>query len=479
MKSVTASTAPARSPLKAAADPAWRERSGRLFAEFERPARAMIRRAFRGAFCDDELDDIYASAWVGTLRALADRHAGLADDEIRSYLLTAVANQAGKELRRRRRKPTAPLELIASVPDNADSPEEQAASGEQSRVTRDLLVSLPPRRRAVMLLRYGWGLEPSQVCSLIGGLSPRAYRKEITRGVDELAEKMRAVEAGEWCREREPVLRSFVSGLAGEEEKRQARAHLAHCRHCVDFVTRLSGHLHDLGGVVATTATIDGLDGQVAFGDRLVEIGDRLGGLASRGGSAAADEATTAVSTGGARGTGAAGAGIFTKLAGLGTAGKLAIACAGGGIAATACVAAGVAPLGLGRGSDDEGRPAVERPATTRSHASAPTAPSVSVETLPSQIDNQHTPPPPSTPAPSTEAQSRDPVSEAAGSATSEAAPAPTVAPTAPPTEQEFGVAAAAAPPPASQATSPSSAASGGGSEPASSGSAVHQEFGP
>ena len=78
----------------------------------------MVRRAFRGAFSPDELDDIYASAWVGTLRALADRHAKLADDEIRSYVLTAVANQAGKELRRRKRKPTAPLELVGAVADH-------------------------------------------------------------------------------------------------------------------------------------------------------------------------------------------------------------------------------------------------------------------------------------------------------------------------------------------------------------------------
>ena len=88
-----------------------------MFEEFERPAKAMVRRAFRGAFGPDELDDIYAGAWVGTLRALADRHAELADDEVRSYVLTAVANQASKELRRRRRKPTAPIEAVGPVPE--------------------------------------------------------------------------------------------------------------------------------------------------------------------------------------------------------------------------------------------------------------------------------------------------------------------------------------------------------------------------
>src|SRR5690349_2810946 len=86
----------------------WRERAGRLFTEFERPAKGMVRRAFRGAFSPDEIDDIYSGAWLGVLRALAGKERGLSDDEVRSYVLTAVANQASRELRRRRRKPTAP-----------------------------------------------------------------------------------------------------------------------------------------------------------------------------------------------------------------------------------------------------------------------------------------------------------------------------------------------------------------------------------
>ena len=37
---------------------AWRERSGRLYEELQRPAQALVRRAFRGAFGDDEIEDI-------------------------------------------------------------------------------------------------------------------------------------------------------------------------------------------------------------------------------------------------------------------------------------------------------------------------------------------------------------------------------------------------------------------------------------
>src|SRR5262245_13322765 len=136
MKPHTAPTAIRRVAVEARGDD-WSLRSARLYEELARPARAMLRRAFRGAFGDDELDDIYASAWVGAFRALGPKHCELTDDEVRSYLFTAVAHQAGKELRRRRRKPIAPLELAASVADHvASSPEESAATAEQTRVTR-------------------------------------------------------------------------------------------------------------------------------------------------------------------------------------------------------------------------------------------------------------------------------------------------------------------------------------------------------
>jgi RNA polymerase sigma factor (sigma-70 family) len=466
MKPVAAS-APRVASLREAVDAAWRERSGRLFSEFERPAKAMVRRAFRGAFCNDELDDIYASAWVGTLRALSDRQAELDDGEIRSYVLTAVANQAGKELRRRRRKPTAPLELVGSVPDQSDTPEERAASREESLIARDVLASLPPRRRAVMLLRYGWGLEPSQVCGLIAGLSPRAYRKEVTRGIDELTEKMRVVESGDWCADREPVLKAFVAGLAGEEEGRQARAHLSHCRQCSEFVARLSGHLHDLGGTVAAIGTIDGLDGHIAIGDRLAELGDRASGLLARSGSSGVDDtASQLVTSGGVRGAGAAGAGALTKLASVGAAGKLALACVGGGIAATACVAAGVTPFGLGR---DQPPAAHERAAHLRSTLAPP---EVSTDTLPSQVGNEFVPPAPATGGSQNDAGAATEPTPAAAEPEPEAAP-PAVAATAPPPEQELGVAAAATPVPERSAPA---AADGGGSAEAA---AVHQEFGP
>ena len=91
-----------------------------------------------------------ADAWT-------HRHTELSEEEIRRYVMTAVAHHASKELRRRGRRPTAPLEALGEVADSASSPDERAVAMEDADLARDLLASLPKRRRAVMLLRYGWG----------------------------------------------------------------------------------------------------------------------------------------------------------------------------------------------------------------------------------------------------------------------------------------------------------------------------------
>ncbi len=433
----------------------------------------MVRRAFRGAFSADEIEDIYSGAWLGVLRALASRERDLNDDEIRSYVLTAVANQATRELRRRKRKPTAPLELVGGIPDQAAAPEDQVVSAERSQLTRDLLASLPPRRRAVMLLRYGWGLDPKQICRLVANLSPRAYRKEISRGVDELTEKMRAVEAGEWCGDREPVLKAYVAGLASDDEERQAKAHLAHCRSCSGFVARLSGHLHELGGAITASAVLGALRGGSGAGDRAVaaleRVRDGAAGLLSRRDPTELGDVAGAVATSGAaRGGGTAGAGLLAQLAGAGAAGKAAIVCLGGGMAATACVAVGVAPFTLDRAPES---PRSTASASKREAAKNPQAAgTLTVETLPSQIGHEVTPP-----EPAQQAQVEAAPAESKPRPEEEATP---LAESTPPVQQEFGVAAAAASS-APAAPTPGASPSSGTNSAGGNASAAEQEFGP
>lgn len=343
----------------------------------------MVTRAYGSALTEEELEDIYAAAWTATLSALRHRGERMNEHELRAYVLTAVASHASKEMRRRNRKPTAPLEDVQreSVADrHQPTPEELAIGSEAQGVARDLLASLPARRRAVMLLRYGWGLNPDEVCALITGLSRRAYRKEVTRGVEQLIERLGQVESGEWCRSREPMLRDYIAGTADDETRRQIEQHFRHCRACAELAGKLRVELNDLGGVIAIGATA-GLIGGVQ-----ASLADRVSGLLQGGREAAgvaAERVETTVGTvatsGGVRGAGATGAGVAAKLASTGGAAKVVLACIGAGAAATACVAAGVVP-GVTLSEVGLGGQATPKPARVSTHHAA--APQVRSEPL-------------------------------------------------------------------------------------------------
>jgi len=302
-------------------------------------------------------------------------------------------------------------------------------------------------------------------------LSPRAYRKEVTRGVDELTERLRRHERGDWCADREGVLKAFAAGLADADESRQARAHLSHCHGCSEFVARLGGHLHDLGAAAAVPASLDVLDGKASIFDRIGEAGERVrdavGGVVARGGGEGAGEIAGQIgAAGGTRGAaGGVGAALVAKVAGLGTAGKVAAVCLTGGAAATACLSVAVVPgLGpAGVGADRE-------QSSPRQPAAARTAAPEEVEINEPEVGRP-------APPPARQTRSRD-ADDPAGDARPEPPPVEQAEPVAadtPPVQQEFGVAATATPGGGggSSASPPGGGGMGGG------GSAVRREFGP
>ncbi len=337
-----------RRPAKHPDEGPWLERCSVLFEDLRRPARAMVARAYGKSLSDDEIDDVYSSAWTATLSALHNRGSEMSDAELRGYVLTAVASHASKELRRRSRKPTRLLTEAheRAVADNSQPlPDEQAIGSESKSIARDLLSSLPARRRAVMLLRYGWGLSPDEVCALVSGLSRRAYRKEVTRGVEQLVQRLEDLEAGDWCRSREPLLRDYLAGTADEATRLQVEQHMSHCRACADLAARLKDELNDFGGAVVLGAAA-GLIAGTRF--PVLERLSNLAQAAKDGVAVLVERAELAIGavamSGGSRGVGAVGAGVAAKLAAAGGAGKVALACLGAGVAATACLAAGVIP---------------------------------------------------------------------------------------------------------------------------------------
>jgi RNA polymerase sigma factor (sigma-70 family) len=448
----------------------WHERASALYEELRRPATGLIRRAYGSTFDETEIEDIYSSAWLGTLRALERKHAELSDEDVRSYLLTAVANHASKEIRRQKRKPVAPLEAAGAVPEVADSLQDRAERTESTHLTRDLLSSLPPRRRAVMLLRYGWELEPGEICGMIDGLSPRAYRKEITKGVDDLVERIKLVEQGEWCQEREPVLKAFAAGIATDDQALQAERHISHCRSCHEFVGKLSGHLHDVGSSILLPAALECVDGHSSFLDKAKDAFD--GARESAFGAATRTETSegiTAVTS--TRGAGAVGAGVLAKLSGAGLGAKAVLTCAGGLVAASVCVVAVLGPTS----SDGS----AEAPTAAPSDVVTPAAEAIRhvpvdqvlAESNPEPQRSEGRDPSRGSDGGNARSSGDSPASEPPAPSQSPAPePQPVLAPSTPPTTQEFGPEGAAQP-------------AGGGpppqTDPGSDEGAVAQEFGP
>ncbi|HET6830835.1 MAG TPA: sigma-70 family RNA polymerase sigma factor [Solirubrobacterales bacterium] len=440
----------------------WEARCARLFEEMRRPARAMVARAYGRALGDEEIDDVYSAAWAATLAALRERGRRMDEGELRAYILTAVASHASKELRRRSRKPLHPLEVEreqSTSDGHMPLPDEIAIGSEARSVARDLLTSLPERRRAVMLLRYGWGLSPREVCALIPGLSPRAYRKEVTRGVEDLIEGLGRVDSGEWCEQRRTLVRDLVAGTADEEGRRQALEHLGHCRACADLAARLRHDLHDAAGVLGLASVAGCIGGGAGLLGSLEALGAAV--KSALAGAAERIESAGTLATGAVKGS---GPGVLANVAGVGGATKTAVACIGAGAAATACVAAGVVP---GVSIEDDGRASRSPEARTtlqRERVDRPRTAMASVLELSGAVREQRheadpepsppEPPPPPEPEPDPE-------------------PVQPVEPVTPAPVEEFDPVAATAP---ADATTPPPAASGGGS---GASSVAQEEFGP
>ena len=277
------------------------------------------------------------------------------------------------------------------------------------------------------------------------------------------------VESGEWCVEREPLIRDLVAGTADDSSRRQAIEHLQHCRACSELAARLSQQLHEVGSVIALS-TVAGCIGGTGL-PLLERIGELIGGIrpaATNAADRAESALTTLAASGGAKGSGAAGAGIAAKLAGAGGAAKAALACIGASAAATACVAAGVVPgVSLPGLDPDTDRHAIasevsavpKRPAKPRTAIASviDVSHAVEHEGLPAPEPSPAGPPVPPPPPDSPPVQEVEPAEQPVASAPVE----------------EFDPVAAAAPAPV---PTPSGSGSSGGSAGAS---AAENEFGP
>ena len=393
------------------------------------------------------------------LRRLARRSAGAGrpgaqagDDEIRSYVLTAVANQASRELRRRSRKPTAPLELVGAAVDPAAAPDEIVVSAESSQADARpacLAAAAPPRRDAAAL-RLGTRAEP--------GLPARQEPIAARLPQGDQSRSRRADREDASGRTRRVVRRSRASAEGFRRRPRRLKTRSARPRLTSRTAAPARPSSPDYRGIStisaepsAAFATLRRSTAMPGFGDRAIaasrsrsrcrrwtvrpadptEIGDAAAGIAT---------------SGAARGGGTAGAGLFAQLAGAGAAGKAAIGvsrrwgrrdrlCRGGCRAFRGGSCAEVARPGALRSEKPPKRAATRRDADRLKHCPLRSA---------TRRRRQRRLP-----------QSRPQVERHAGGQPARGAKRIASSPSRrPPVQQEFGVAAAVAPAPATPASS-------------------------
>lgn len=202
-----------------------------------------------------DLEDVYQSAWLSIVRTESE----VAEPE--KYLFEAVHSEGLMELRRRRRKPVESLEaeepsvpaaLVASDP----SPYERAETAELSRLTEEILGELSAQQRAIVKLRWGWGLSREEIAGLLG-VTPRAVKREVECLGARLREQGEVIASGGWCERRRSLVTAYAIGLLSARRERRAESHLRNCPGCRALVRELRGRAEDLAAVLPVPTLAD------------------------------------------------------------------------------------------------------------------------------------------------------------------------------------------------------------------------------
>ncbi|NOY99227.1 MAG: sigma-70 family RNA polymerase sigma factor [Chloroflexi bacterium] len=123
---------------------------------------------------DQELAaDATQEAFLSAFRKIKSHRGG----SFRAWLLRIVTNACYDELRRKKRRPTTPLEPLTDddeimenprwLADPAASPEEQVETAELERAIQDCIQALPPEFRAVVVLTDVQGLDYKEAAAAL------------------------------------------------------------------------------------------------------------------------------------------------------------------------------------------------------------------------------------------------------------------------------------------------------------------------
>lgn len=123
---------------------------------------------------DDAAADVTQIAFISAYRSLDSFRGG----SFRSWVMRMVSNASYDELRRRKRRPTVPLEPITEddeemespswLADDAPSPEDELERGELDQAIQRCLNSLPDDFRSVVIMVDIEGMDYQEVSSSLG-----------------------------------------------------------------------------------------------------------------------------------------------------------------------------------------------------------------------------------------------------------------------------------------------------------------------
>lgn len=123
---------------------------------------------------DAAAEDVTQTAFIAAYRSLSSFRGG----SFRAWVMRMVTNACYDELRRRKRRPTTPLEPLSDdgeeeiespawMADDDPSPEDQVAQGELEKAIQHCLQGLPDDFRAVVVLVDVQGLDYQEVSEAV------------------------------------------------------------------------------------------------------------------------------------------------------------------------------------------------------------------------------------------------------------------------------------------------------------------------
>lgn len=426
-----------------------RERHGSVEAVLEdnyESLRATVLSRVRGRlltralhFNDADIDAAYNRAWTELVARL---RAGVEIDNLPGALVDTTFKRTLDELRRQR------LDRHADAIDVADcgvDPELDARLDAQTTLQsmlegmREQLEQREAQGVALCLLH---GLSRAEAAKQLD-MPRRRFEKLMDRATRKVGRVAEVIERGDWCRERQSLIKAYALEVLDPEGERHALAlmHLSRCPSCRQYARGLRG-IAAIVPPVALPSAIAGSDGAARLLDKL--------------NAAAAPAWETTAATGGSGATTLKQhllSGYYRALdptpLSAARPGAAATAIAGclalGGGAATYCLEQGITPLGgvkaMVAPQAEKEPPESPRKVVEQPPAAPPvTAPTGQAEPAPQQPVAQPAPepaPPPPTPPPPTPEQEFEPTSPAGGgsatgrssAAPSEPAPAPSSGP--------------------------------------------------